>query len=170
MEGNTAPPVRRSRPWRTRIALGVAVLLVLIQFVPYGRRHTNPPVGAEPAWDSPRTRDLAVRTCFDCHSNQTTWPWYSHVAPVSWLVQNHVDEGRRKLNFSEFSRPQKHAHDAVKEFTEGDMPVFGYTLLHGAARLDEGERADLIRGLRATLGAGKPEGHAAHEHGEDDDD
>ena len=56
---------------------------VLIQFIPYGHTHTNPPTTKEPAWDSRQTRELVHRACFDCHGNQTTFPWYSHVAPVS---------------------------------------------------------------------------------------
>jgi hypothetical protein len=76
--------------------IGAVILLVGIQVIPYGRSHTNPPVTGEPAWDSPKTRELAVRACYDCHSNQTVWPWYSHIAPISWLVQQDVDEGRRK--------------------------------------------------------------------------
>jgi hypothetical protein len=82
-------------------AVGVLVLAVLIQFVPYGRNHTNPAVIMEPTWDSPQTRQLAVRACYDCHSNETAWPWYTNVAPVSWLTQHDVDDGRHKLNFSE---------------------------------------------------------------------
>ncbi len=68
-------------------------VLVLIQVVPYGRDHANPPVRAEPAWNSARTRELAVRACFDCHSNETIWPWYSNLAPASWLVQRDVKKG-----------------------------------------------------------------------------
>ena len=69
-------------------ALGLAIGgFLLIQFVPYGRSHTNPPVLSEPAWDSPETRVLAQTACFDCHSNETDWsPWYTKVAPASWLV------------------------------------------------------------------------------------
>ena len=61
-------------------------VLLIIQFVPYGRDHTNPPVIAEPAWDSPQTRALFFRACADCHSNETKWPWYSTIAPASWLI------------------------------------------------------------------------------------
>ncbi|MCX7782465.1 MAG: heme-binding domain-containing protein, partial [Meiothermus sp.] len=78
----------------------LALVLLAIQLVPYGRDHQNPPVVAEPPWDSPQTRALFVRACADCHSNQTRWPWYSHIAPVSWLVQRDVEEGRSKLNLS----------------------------------------------------------------------
>ena len=65
------------------VVIGI-VGLVVIQFVPVER--PNPPVLREPNWDSPETRALAQRACFDCHSNETTWPWYSQVAPVSWLT------------------------------------------------------------------------------------
>ena len=67
--------------------LGVIVVVVVgIQLIPYGRNHTNPPVVTEPQWDSPRTRELFTRACADCHSNETVWPWYSNLAPMSWLV------------------------------------------------------------------------------------
>jgi hypothetical protein len=69
------------RTWIVRILLGAVALFALIQVVPYGRSHTNPPVQSEPKWDSPQTRALAVRACYDCHSNETTWPWYTNVAP-----------------------------------------------------------------------------------------
>lgn len=130
----------------------LVVLFVLIQLIPYGRAHTNPPVKAEPAWDRPETKALAARLCYDCHSNETHWPWYSSVAPISWFIQDHVDEGREHLNFSEWDRPQKHAKEAAEELEEGEMPAFGYTWVHADARLSEAEKAALIAGLKATLG------------------
>lgn len=133
------------------IALGIAGVFVAIQLVPHGREHSNPPVAREPAWDSPRTRELAERACFDCHSNQVKWPWYSWIAPVSWLVAKDVDEGRRHLNFSEFDRPQKHAHEAAEELAEGEMPLAPYLWLHSEARFTASERDELVRGLEATL-------------------
>lgn len=135
-------------------AIGAAVLIVLIQLVPYGRAHTNPPVVAEPPWDSPRTRDLAVRACFACHSNETVWPWYSNIAPISWRLQEHVDTGRRKVNFSEWNRPQSEASNSAETVIKGSMPTWDYALIHPPARLTPTERADLIRGLTATFGAG----------------
>jgi hypothetical protein len=88
---------------------GVAAvaLFLLLQIVPFGRMPSNPPVTGEPAWDSPQTRALAVRACFDCHSNETEKPWYSNIAPpISWATSDHVESGRGKLNFSEFDKPQ----------------------------------------------------------------
>jgi mono/diheme cytochrome c family protein len=139
-------------PTIRNVVLAVIGLAVGIQLVPYGRAHSNPPVRQEPAWDSPRTRELAKAACFDCHSNETVWPVYSHVAPFSWLVQNHVDEARGLLNFSEFDRPQKEAEEAAEVVEEGEMPPGYYPALHGAARLDPAEREALATGLANTLG------------------
>jgi len=131
-------------------------VLVAAQLVPYGRNHTNPPVVAEPAWDQPETRAMAVRACFDCHSNQTVWPWYTHVAPVSWLVQHDVDEGRQMLNFSEWQRHHEEAGEAADEVLEQEMPPRIYLLPHPEARLLDSERQALARGLSATVERSPP--------------
>ena len=138
--------------WLKRIGLGLVAVFLLIQIVPYGRDHDQPPVSAEPDWDSARTRELAVNTCFDCHSNETEWPWYSNVAPVSWLVQYDVDEGREKLNFSEWDTPQEEAEESAETVREGEMPPKKYVFLHPAADLSDTEEQDLIDGLVATFG------------------
>ncbi len=134
--------------------LGVAALGVLLalQLVPYGRNHSNPPVTGEPAWDSPDTRALAKQACFDCHSNETEWPAYASIAPVSWLVQHDVEEGRSELNFSEWNRPQKEAKEASDMVREGEMPPAIYTLMHAHARLGDADRARLAQGLARTVG------------------
>ncbi len=130
----------------------VVVILIGIQFVPYGRAHANPPVSSEPPWNSPRTRELAVRACFACHSNQVEWPWYSNLAPVSWLVQRDVEQGRRKVNFSEFDRPQRDARDAAEQVQKGAMPQPYFVALHPEANLTPTEREALIQGLQLTFG------------------
>lgn len=132
--------------------IGFALIGLLIQAVPYGRDRTNPPVVAEPAWDSPRTRELAVVACFDCHSNEADYPWYSQVAPFSWAVQSHVEAGRSELNFSEWHRPQEEADESAETVLEGSMPPFYYSITHPAARLTPAEKRDLADGLAATLG------------------
>ena len=144
------------RPVRLTL-LALLGLFVLIQFVPYGRDHSNPPVTAEPAWDSPQTRALAAAACFDCHSNETTWPWYTSVAPFSWLTQNDVDSGRATLNFSEWDRPQE-AGDVAEVIAGGEMPPWYYRLIHSGARLSDQERQQLIAGFRATFQASPPIG------------
>jgi mono/diheme cytochrome c family protein len=135
------------------IGLGVLGAFAAIQLVPYGRNHVNPPTVSEPAWDSPSTRALAKQACFDCHSNETEWPAYARIAPVSWLVTHDVLEGRGALNFSEWQRPQEKSADAAEEVVEGEMPPPLYQLMHAHARLDDADRNRLALGLAGTLGA-----------------
>ncbi|WP_261664129.1 heme-binding domain-containing protein [Deinococcus sp. Marseille-Q6407] len=140
----------------------LAAALVLLQLIPYGRAHTNPPVQATPPWDSPQTEQLFTRACAACHSNQTTWPWYSNVAPVSWLVQNHVDEGRSKFNVSVPGFGPE-ADEAAKTVQKGEMPEKTYLPLHPEARLTPAETQALVSGLQKTFsgeggGEGGPEG------------
>lgn len=154
-----ARPLPRRHRWRLlllRGALGLVVLLVVIQAVPYGRDHSNPLVTREPAWDSAATRDLTARACFDCHSNETKWPWYTNVAPSSWLVQSDVDGGRDNLNFSEWNRPQEAGGEIAEIVRSGEMPPLQYRILHAGARLSDAERDALVRGLEATLRASPP--------------
>lgn len=135
------------------IIIVAIVLLVIIQFIPYGKDHTNPPVVSELNWDSQQTRDLTKRACFDCHSNETLWPWYSNLAPISWLVYRDVVEGRSRLNFSDW---QNNRLEGPGELTsiinEGEMPPFQYLLMHSSAKLSSTEKSDLINGLQKTLG------------------
>ena len=129
----------------------VVVLFALLQIVPYGRAHSNPPVVQEPAWDSARTRELAVRACFDCHSNETRWPWYADVAPFSWAVQFDVEVAREVVNYSEWNRHYDLARYSGQRTSTGMMPPSKYLLAHPEARLTEQERQELARGLDATL-------------------
>ncbi len=140
--------------WAVR-GIGLALTgFLLIQLVPYGRDHTNPPVTGEPAWDSPVTRALAVRACFDCHSNETAYPWYSNVAPVSWLLARHVSEGRHKLDFSTWGSGRQEAEHFARLIQNGEMPSWDYVLMHAEARLTDAEKQQLIDGLTKTLGSG----------------
>jgi hypothetical protein len=138
-----------------RIAAGIAVLFgifVLIQLVPYGRAHENPAVVNEPAWGSPRTRTLFFDACKDCHSNETAWPWYSSIAPVSWLVYHDVAEGRSKFNVSRWGQGKQEGDEAAGMIREGEMPPWFYLPAHPEARLDDAETRELIDGLIATFG------------------
>jgi hypothetical protein len=139
------------RRWLIRGGIALLAGFLAIQLVPYGRDHSNPPVTGEPRWDSAATRTLAQQACFDCHSNETEWPAYSHVAPVSWLVQYDVDEGRSKLNFSTWPRTSDEAREAAEVVREGEMPPAAYTLMHAHARLTSGERVQLARGFDQTF-------------------
>lgn len=150
---------RGARPVSTAnfvVALCVATLatFVAIQAIPYGRAHANPPVTQEPEWANDETRDLMVRACFGCHSNEVKYPAYASVAPISWVVQSHIDEGRGKVNYSEFDRRQREAHETLEVIAEGSMPPHYYTLfgLHPEAQLTEAEISTLIAGIKATPG------------------
>ncbi len=125
---------------------------ILIQVIPYGHSHGNPAKVAEPTWSSPETRALFKRACFDCHSNETVWPWYSNVAPASWMVQNDVDGGREHLNFSEWNREQRHAIDIADEVLHGDMPPGIYLPLHPEAKLSDADIKEIVDGAEKTFG------------------
>ena len=143
--------LRLTTRWSAIFALALLGLLGAIQFVPYGRSCTNPPVVAEPAWDSPDTRAIAQRACFDCHSNETRWPAYARVAPASWLISYDVSEGRRIVNFSEWQRSQEEAAEAAEAILEQEMPPRPYLLMHPKARLTAPERERLAAGLTKTV-------------------
>lgn len=132
-------------------AIAGAFFMLTAQFVPYGRDHINPPVVSEPAWSSEQARELATRACFDCHSNETQWPWYSNIAPMSWLVQRDVDEGRDELNWSEWEKGEEDGEDMIETVLEGEMPPGRYELAHPEARLTDGEMEELLQGLAATF-------------------
>ncbi len=127
-----------------RVGVGVLIAaLALAQLVPVERE--NPAVEAEVP-TTPEARALLVRACFDCHSNQVVWPWYSRVAPVSWLVAKDVREGRDELNYSTWSRydakkQRKLLKETLKEVDEGEMPLWIYLLGHPEARISTADRA-----------------------------
>jgi mono/diheme cytochrome c family protein len=156
-----------------RRILGIATTVVVlgfiaIQLVPYGREHTNPPVTGGPDWDSAATQTLFTQTCGDCHSNETAWPWYTNIAPVSWRIQQHVDEGRAALNVSEWGPTEQEADEAVEVVRDDEMPPFDYTLAHPEANLSVADRQTLVDGLAATFGGG--EGGGAGEGDDEDGD
>jgi mono/diheme cytochrome c family protein len=136
-------------------AISIAVLLgaVAIQFIPYGKDHTNPPVMSEVQWDSPRTQELFNRACADCHSNESKYPWYSNIAPVSWLIAHDIEEGREKMNVSMIGVQKKNKlKDAADEVKEGEMPIPPYLIAHPEARLSDAEKKELVSGLEKTFG------------------
>ena len=128
--------------------------MVTIQAIPFGRAHSNPPITGEPDWATPRTRELMVRACFGCHSNEVEYPVYASVAPISWVIETHVAEGREKVNYSEFDSRQRGADETIEVIEEGSMPPAYYTQFgrHPEAKLTTAEIAELIAGLKATPG------------------
>ena len=139
-----------------KFLFGIMILFALIQFIPYGKDHTNPPVVAEPKWDTKETKKLFNRACADCHSYETKWPWYSNIAPISWSLFHHVKEGREHFNVSAWGHQKKNeGKDAAEEVEEGEMPLTSYLLAHPEARLSDVEKETLIQGLKNTFGEEK---------------
>lgn len=130
-----------------RTGLVVGVVLALMQLVPYGWSHDNPPVLGDAPWPDAASGDIARGSCYACHSNETDWPIYSYVAPMSWLVRNDVDRGRDEFNFSRWDPDE--ADDAIEVIEEGSMPPDRYVLIHRDARLSAPERNTLLRALEA---------------------
>lgn len=146
----------KERVWRSCKAVLVALawiagIFALMQVIPCGRTHSNPATVKEPQWDSTRTRELAVRACFNCHSNRTEWPWYASVAPVSWFVEADVEGARDIINFSEWDRSYDLALYSGQSIRAGNMPPFKYRMAHSEANLTEQELRELASGLDAML-------------------
>ena len=155
---SAAPRPRPSlRAVALRVGLAALVLLVVIQLVPYGRDHTNPPV-TQAAQLDPGTRAIVTEACADCHSNLTRWPWYTNVAPASWFAASDVDGGRKTLNFSEWDRAQPAVDELAEVIASGQMPPRKYRVLpnHAKARLSDAEKARLIAGLRRLYATDPP--------------
>ncbi len=122
-------------------------VFVAVQVVPYGWQHSNPPVVDPVRWPSTEAERVARVSCYDCHSNETDWPVYSYVAPMSWLVRHDIDEGRAALNFSNWDDFDSEADDAAEEIVVGSMPPANYVRLHPDAALNRVEKRLLIDAL-----------------------
>ena len=139
-----------------KLLLGVVIGLILgfvgIQFIPV--EQTNPPVTSDIP-TSPEVKAILKRACYDCHSNETVYPWYSRIAPVSWLAAHDVFKGREELNFSTWGKystkaQAEHMHESWETVTEGEMPPWYYTVLHGEARLSAEDRQVLRTWVQAS--------------------
>jgi hypothetical protein len=136
------------------VAGGAVLLFGLIQLIPLNQ--TNPPVVTQVNWDSPQTQELFTRACADCHSNETVWPWYSKIAPVSWLVTRDVNEGREHFNLSNLGsmnarKLSEMPQEIAEVVQEGEMPMPIYLPLHPSANLSAAEKQSLVTGLQQTL-------------------
>lgn len=92
--------------------------------------------------------------CYDCHSNQATYPWYTNIAPVSWWVKNHINEGSHHLNFSEWGtysekRKNHKLEECIEMVEEGEMPLSSYTIMHKEAKLTDAQRLELVEFFKA---------------------
>ena len=134
------------RHWK-QILLGLGAIFVGIQLIPV--RRINPAISGE-ARAPEQIEEILGRACQDCHSHRTRWPWYSYVAPVSWLIEHDVEEGREYLNLSTWDAyPSEQRRKLFKEIREeievGSMPPWYYVTMHPSARLSERDLG-LLRG------------------------
>lgn len=127
-------------------------VFIIIQFFPIDK--TNPPVNKGMDFltiknTPPEVAQIIKTSCYDCHSNESKYPWYTNIQPVGWFVKNHIDEGRKELNFSGFAlyEPKKAAHkleECVEHVQEHEMPLDSYVVGHPDAKLSEAQRKVLI--------------------------
>ena len=137
------------RRWATNVGLGILVLLLASQLVPVNR--SNPPIVPSRTIYSTQPVPEAVKAVFDqscknCHSDETAWPWYSYVAPLSWMIARDVHRGRKAMNFSQWgnyppSKREEKLEDICDQLANGDMPDRKYILLHQSARVTESQRS-----------------------------
>lgn len=142
------------RPLLITVGL-LAGAFVLLQLVPYGHDHGAPPTTKQAHLPAAADR-IAAGACMDCHSNTTRWPWYTDVAPASFLVVNDVKSGREHLNLSRWDQPQPDLEEVVGAIDGGGMAPAQYKLIHGDARLSAAERRTLIAGFRALYASDPP--------------
>ena len=139
-----------------RKVIKVLAVLLVVAFIGIQFKHarlTNPEFATADSLQAnvhmtPQVEGILNRACADCHSDQTHWPWYSNIAPVSWFVVDHVDHGRKHLNFSEWTKQSAHSPNATSkshlqgictEVQNGAMPLSSYTLIHRSAKLSDQE-------------------------------
>jgi hypothetical protein len=133
------------------LLIAIVVLIIGVQFARPAR--TNPPVDESQTIFArtqmpPQVAAIINRSCADCHSNKTEWPWYSNVAPVSWFVTGHVNDGRKVMNLSEWAKLDRDRQDRrlrqiCDQVEDGNMPLSSYTPMHPRARLSDGDKKTL---------------------------
>ncbi|HRP03069.1 MAG TPA: heme-binding domain-containing protein [Candidatus Kapabacteria bacterium] len=138
---------------RIKLYLLIALAVIIImQLVPIDRN--NPPITAKVNWDSPQTKETFYKACADCHSNETYWPWYSYIAPISYIVSYDVVTGRQHFNISDTTKDER--DEAAREVRRGTMPMAIYFPTHPQAKLSEQEKKQFIEGLIKTFGDKDP--------------
>ena len=142
-----------SKPLKKKILLGVILAFAILQILPRDKNANQEPTKEdlfEVEEASMELTTLIKEACYDCHSNQTSYPWYSEIAPLSWWIDDHIAHGRKHLNFSEWAsyKAEKKSHkaeEAVEEINEGEMPLESYQLAHSSGRLSDEEKTMIVR-------------------------
>lgn len=134
-----------------KVLFALLAVFIILQFFPVDK--TNPPVNKNMDFltikKTPEDIALLIRnSCYDCHSNETKYPWYTNIQPFAWFIKDHIDEGREELNFSEFAsyeplRQAKKLRKSAHEAEEGEMPLESYTLIHQDAKLTPEQKQQL---------------------------
>lgn len=145
---------------KKKIIIGLIGLLVVIQFfrIDKSRPETEPGIDFISLTNPPEDiKNILHTACYDCHSYESVYPWYSNIAPVSWWIKDHINDGRGHLNFSVWGEYEEKKKDhkleeIVEEVKEGEMPLKSYLITHSEAKLDNAQRAQLtgwIESLRS---------------------
>ena len=138
---------------KKKVLYWLAGILIAIQLIPYGSSVKEVTDARPFQFDSNQTKVLFDKACADCHSNYTKWPWYSNIAPISWAVIHHVDEGREHFNISTWGVQKKNkGNEAAEELEDGEMPLKSYLIMHPEANLTAEQTKQLINGLEKTFG------------------
>ncbi len=154
-----------------KILLAVLAVLVIIQFI-QPEKNVNPGPQPNAIFEhypaSDQVQAIVKKACFDCHSNNTNYPWYANVQPIAWWINDHVEDGKRHLNFSEFAtyKPKKANHkleETFEEVEQHEMPLESYTWIHSEARLTAEEQKLLIDWAKSTR-ASIPVPETSEEH------
>jgi hypothetical protein len=139
---------------RRKILISIFIILAVIQFKRIDKSNPETDVSADFVASlvnaEPEISKLIRNACYDCHSNETTYPWYTDVAPISWWIKGHVDHGREELNFSRWNtynqeRKSHKMEECAEKVEEKDMPLKSYTWLHPPAKLTDAERDKLVQ-------------------------
>lgn len=139
-----------------KILVILLVAFIIMQFFRIDKTNPAPTPGMDflSIKQTPQSEAQIIRTsCYDCHSNETTYPWYSNIQPIAWLLKDHIEEGRKHLNFSNFAtyEPKRQAHkmmEAAEMVESGEMPMESYVLGHPEAKLTESQKAEIIQYFR----------------------
>jgi len=143
---------QRYKKFFTIVLMVLSISFGAIQFIPSSFSRNNPPVTGEPKWDSPQTRSAFFTSCADCHSNESKFPWYSTIAPVSWMIESDIKEGRKHFNISEWDRSERGGDDAAEQVQKGAMPIGPYLFMHPETNLNVKEKKVFVEGLMKTFG------------------